>query len=130
MLEHHRRMHEQNNTQDALAVSPDESNFTTPDAAIPGDEASPRLANSSARMHHPTDVDKAFAVNPIINRALGHMANITASTQNDDISSSATLNALRIKLGRLHTAKEMSMSGFDQEINDVTIALKVVEGTR
>lgn len=130
MLEHHRRMHKQNDRQDGLEMSPGESSFTTPDAAIPREEASQRLASFPARMHHSIDVDKASAINPTVDQTLGHMADITASASNDDTSSNATLNALRIKLDRLQKAKERAMQDFDQEISDVTIALKVVEETR
>ena len=124
MLEHHRRMHEQNNSQDVLEMSPNESNFSTPDAAISGDQASPGLTDFLARMQPSTDVDKASNLNPT-DQALEHMADITAGAPNDS-ASNATLSALRIKLDKLERAKEL----FDQEINDVKIAMKVVEETR
>ena len=125
MLEHHRRMHKQCNSQDDGEMSPDESYFSTPDAAIPGDQAPPRLANCLARIQDSTDVDKASGLDPIVDPALGSMAGVTDNGPNNDAGSNATLNALRIKLDRLQRAKER----VDQDINNVTIALKEVEKT-
>ena len=125
MLEHHRRMHKQCNSQDDEEMSPDESYFSTPDAAIPGDQASPRLANCLARNQHSTDVNKASGLDPTFDQALGYMADVTVSAPNDHAGSNTTLNALHIKLDRLQREKER----VDQEIINVTIALKVVEET-
>ena len=118
-------MHEQKNSQNVREVSPYKSNFTTPEAAIPGDQASPRLANCLARIQHSADVDKASGLDPTVDQSLGYMAGVPASAPNDDAGSNATLNALRIKLDRLQRAKER----VDQKINNVTIALKEVEET-
>ena len=130
MLEHHRRMHEQGNDQYVREISPDESKLTIPDAKIHGDEAPQQLANFPARMHHSTDVDKVPAVNSTVDQALGHTAKTTASTQKDDTATNAALNTLRIELDRLQKAKEQAMRDLDRDINNVMIALKVVEKTR
>ena len=119
-------MHGGSNSQDTMEMSPDESYFSTPDAAVPRDQVSPRVANCLAQIQHSTEVDKASGLNPNIDQARGYMADVTASAPSDDAASSATLNALRVKLDRLQRVKER----VDQEINDVTIALKVVEETR
>ncbi|KAL8787090.1 MAG: hypothetical protein Q9195_007917 [Heterodermia aff. obscurata] len=125
MLEHHRRMHEQTDSQNVRDVSSEESNFTEPDTTIHGDETSTRLAKFPTPMHQFSDVDKAHVMVPSVDQAVGYTADITASIQNDEIASNTTLNALRTEVDRLQRAKARAMRDFDQEINDARTALKV-----